>query len=90
VRGSYLNRIAGLMLWSAGAMTLVACSNVDQWEGRVYSGKGGATDFIPVGIFTTLEECRDAGTTLIKRMQQGRNGQASQDYSQGRTVCTKL
>ena len=74
----------------AVAMALVACSNTERWQGRVYSSKAPHTDFIPVGDFATLQECRDAGTSLVNHMRLGQNGAASRDYFEGKTVCTKV
>ncbi|HEU4838784.1 MAG TPA: hypothetical protein VFS88_05170 [Micavibrio sp.] len=40
----------------------------EQWEGFVYPNKGNLTNHVAIGIFTSLEECRDHSLAKLEEI----------------------
>lgn len=52
---------------------VAACSDQPEWKGWVYPNASFLPDDIPIGRFTSLQECRASARALLARLDQRRD-----------------
>lgn len=62
-------------------LALSSCGNSTPWQGWVYPDKDDLTDYIPMGSFSSLEECRISAKHAIRILSEAEQRTQDSDAS---------
>jgi hypothetical protein len=65
-------------------LLLSGCEKAPEWKGWVYPNKSALVVDVPIGAFSTLQECRASAREILSRMNTYENGEKVEgDYECG-------
>ena len=59
----------GFLLLPAIVIALSGCGAKSDWKGWVYPDRNNLTDDIPIGAYSTLEDCRASARNILTRLK---------------------